>query len=231
MFKRRLRSCVINDDALNVLPTLPDDSVAAVVSDPPYGMRMRATSMRTKSTLPKIANDERPFIWWLGQAFRVTRPGGALLCFCRWDCQDVFRNAAATAGYKLKSQIIWDRVWHGTGDCAGQFAPQHEVVWFATKGRCLLRGKRPRSVLRVRKVDPRKLRHLAEKPVELLRRLVAAVTDPGDVVLDPLCGVGSTGVAALQLRRRFIGIELDPAHAATARRRLRSTAPNSQGEC
>jgi len=58
------------------------------------------------------------------------------------------------------------------------------------------------------------------RPLAVLRRLVALASRPGDLVLDPFMGVGSTGMAALELGRRFVGFELDAAYAAAARTRL-----------
>jgi DNA modification methylase len=63
--------------------------------------------------------------------------------------------------------------------------------------------------------------HPTQKPVQVLRPLIDAFCRPGGIVLDPFCGSGSTLVAAKQLARRFIGIELDRVHYLTASRRLR----------
>ena len=65
--------------------------------------------------------------------------------------------------------------------------------------------------------------HPTQKPVALMRSLVALTTRPGQVVMDPFCGSGSTLVAARSLERRFIGIEKDPIHVETSRRRLAET--------
>jgi DNA modification methylase len=78
--------------------------------------------------------------------------------------------------------------------------------------------------------DPR---HPTQKPVAVLRRLVEWGSRPGDLVLDPVMGVGSTGAAALAAARRFVGIEIDPGYADAAARRLgairREPAPGSGG--
>jgi predicted RNA methylase len=71
-------------------------------------------------------------------------------------------------------------------------------------------------------------RHPTEKPVQLMGDLVQVVTDPGQVVLDLFMGSGTTGVACVQLGRRFIGIEKDPAHFETACRRLEQAVAQGQ---
>ncbi len=62
--------------------------------------------------------------------------------------------------------------------------------------------------------------HPTQKPLRVLRQLVEWGSNPGDLVLDPFMGVGSTGVAAVELGRRFVGIELEEAYVAAARRRI-----------
>ena len=58
---------------------MPDESVDAIVTDPPYGINY------ISQTGAKIKNDQAPFIWFLYDAFRVLRPGSSIICFTRWD--------------------------------------------------------------------------------------------------------------------------------------------------
>jgi len=67
-------------------------------------------------------------------------------------------------------------------------------------------------------------KHPAQKPVRLLKHLIGIASNPGDLVLDPFMGVGSTGVAALALGRRFNGMELNPDYFAAAQQRLAAAA-------
>ena len=64
--------------------------------------------------------------------------------------------------------------------------------------------------------------HPTQKPLRVLRRLIELASAPGDLVLDPFMGVGSTGVAAIELGRRFVGIELDERYVEAARHRIES---------
>lgn len=93
----------------------------------------------------------------------------------------------------------------------------------AARERHLRRGKHATNILRVPSLKGQsreKAGHPSQKPVALLRHLIAASTRPGDRVLDPFFGSGSTGVAAEELGRRWTGIERDPGYAEAARKRL-----------
>ncbi|WP_162393957.1 DNA-methyltransferase, partial [Deinococcus kurensis] len=68
--------------------------------------------------------------------------------------------------------------------------------------------------------------HPTQKPVDLMRFLVASYSNPGDLILDPFAGSGSTGVACVQLGREFIGVELSPEYHAVATQRLAATLPD-----
>lgn len=203
-------------DSMDHLRRIGDGLAAAVITDPPFGINYESTTGKS------ILNDDAPFIWWMREAFRIVRDRGCMLCFCRWDVQDIFKMAVSASGFRLRSQVIWDKVAYGQGDLHSTFSPQHEVIWFATKGRFRFPDGRPSSVIRVRRPDYRVRTHPTEKPLELMRQLVRAVTSPGDLVVDPFAGSGVTGEACVMERRRFIGIELDPAHARNAARRVRS---------
>jgi len=203
---------IINGDCLHVMRDLPDKCVDAVITDPPYGIDFQSRRTNKEKRHKKIANDKRPFIWWLYDAYRVTKDGGALLCFCRWDVQEVFRQAIEWAGFKIKSHVIWDRGTHGMGDLKASYAPQHDIIWFAIKNGFSFGGNRPHSVLRCQRLPAKKLNHPNEKPIELMVQLIMHVTKEGSLVLDPFLGSGTTAIAALNMGRRIIGIELDRQH-------------------
>jgi DNA modification methylase len=221
------RWCVIEGDSLREMAGMPDGFVQAIVTDPPYGIGYKSKHGGLKHKT--VANDERPFVWWMCHAYRVLAEGSACVVFCRWDVQDVFQLCLEVAGFHVTGQIVWDRVVPNMkGDLHGGVAPQHDVAWFATKGRFTFPGGpagRLRSVIRAQKPHVSELLHPTEKPVELMIELVSKVTPRGGVVLDPFCGAGSTGEAALRSGLRFIGIELEARHAAVARQRLADAEP------
>ncbi len=219
---------LFHGDCLDVLPTIEAQSIDAVITDPPFGIDYQS-ARRTDRTQwkPKVKNDKEPFIEWIKEAYRVTKDGGALICFYRWDVGEVFRKAIEDAGYSVKSQIIWDKVAHGMGDLKGSFAPRHENAWFATKGSFEFWNNRPQDVIRCARVSAEKLVHPNEKPVDLFTRLIDSVVPLGGSVLDCFMGAGASGCASLLIQRNYTGIELmpieldDPNYFGIAEKRIR----------
>lgn len=217
----RFLNQIICGDCLEVMKDIPDKSVDLVLTDPPYGIDYQSARRIDRTQWkPKIANDKKPFVAWLGDSYRVLKETGSLLCFCRWDVQEEFKQAIEKSGFEIKSQIIWDKVIHGMGDLKAQFAPQHEVIWFATKGNFKFPNMRPPSILRFKRVDAEKLTHPNEKPIDLIKYLISVTTKPCNVVADFFIGSGVTPDASLQLGRRFIGTELSEEYCEIARQRL-----------
>lgn len=216
-------------DCLAVMRGMPDGCVDAIITDPPYGVDYQSARRSDKADRhPKIANDSQPFVWFLPEAYRVLKEGGTLLCFCRWDTQEAFRLAIGWAGFKVRQHVVWDRDWHGMADVRTLFAPQHDIIWQASKGRCELKGVRPKSVLRVPRMAADSLEHPNQKPVILCQQLIEAVTVRGEVVLDPFVGSGSVIIAASGCERRAIGIELNPSYITLAERRISREAAGRQ---
>ena len=79
-------------------------------------------------------------------------------------------------------------------------------------------------------VKPYPGKHVCEKPVAMLEHIITASSRPGAVVLDAFAGSGATGVAAMNLGRRFIGMEMDAGHFSTARARIELAAMRAAGD-
>lgn len=216
---------IIQGDCLDVLRSMPDASVDAVVTDPPYGIDYQSARRTDESKrLPRIKNDQTPFVWFLKDAARVLRVGGRLLCFCRWDTAEAFRQAIAWSGLTIRAQIAWDREHHGMGDTRGSPSPRHDIVWYATNGRYEFASGRPSSVVRSQRISGQNLLHPNEKPVSLMASLAEHYSCGGETILDPFAGSGTTGVACVQTGRKFIGIEIDPGYCEIARKRIAEAA-------
>jgi len=212
---------LMQGDCLERMKEIKDGSVDMILTDPPYGIDFQSHRKKDKSSwMPKIANDKKPFIWWIYEAAKKLKEGGALICFCRFDSWVDFSVACENAGLKVKSQIVWDKMNHGTGDLKGAPGLRHEIAVFATKGRFTFHSKRPQSLASFKRVAPAKLAHPNEKPVDLMLWLIAHYCEDEGTVLDPFTGVSPVGVAAKSLNRSFIGIELDETYFNIAKERI-----------
>ena len=218
-------------DCLEYMRTMPDKSVDAVITDPPYGIDYQSAWRTDRAQWkPKIINDKEPFLEWIELAYRICKNGGAVVTFCRWDVEDAFKAELVRVGFLVKSQIIWDKVSHGMGDLSGSFAPRHENALFAVKGDFSFWDYRPQDVIRVQRVSPEKMVHPNEKPHELFMKIIEPIVKRGGVVLDCFMGSGSSGRAAVYCQRDYIGIEADEKYFAAAERRIKQAQEARQLE-
>ena len=122
--------------------------------------------------------------------------------------------------FKIKNILIWEKNNWTAGDLNGAYAKSAEFIIFATKGRHILNGKRDKDVLHFKRVPTTQLQHQNQKPLKLIKYLTLKSTKPGDTVLDPFMGSGTTAIACKQTRRKFIGMEIDPTYYRIARKRV-----------
>lgn len=212
---------LLHGDCLELMKTIPDNSVDLILTDPPYGMDYQCARRTDKTQWkPKIANDKKPFIWWIYQAANKLKEGGALISFCRFDSWSAFQYGCDLAGLTIKAEIVWDKMNHGTGDLKGAPGFRHEIAIFASKGRFIFPGKRPQSLFSTPRINPASLQHPNEKPIKLMEWLISHYCASGETVLDPFTGVSPVGVACKNLGRKFIGIELDEHYFNVAQQRI-----------
>lgn len=219
---------VLAGDCRAILPVLPSRAYGLVLTDPPYGIGYRSSFVRNRAKAKResdrqrhkweaIAGDDALDLAWLTDARRVTADVGAWFIFCDLRALDTVWRAVEAAGMDPRSCVVWDRETHGMGNLQRSFSPRADGAVFATCGDWLFpHRRRPPNVLRFPRVHHSAARHPTEKPLALMRYLVETLARPGDVILDPFCGVGSTLVAAAQLGHDALGIELAPGYAREA---------------
>jgi len=165
-----------------------------------------------------VANDAGDGAWLkpaFRQMHRVLRPDSLCVSFYGWNKVDLFMDAWKSAGFSVVGHIVFRKRY---GSNARFLSYRHESAYLLAKGRPPLPASPVPDVLDW-EYSGNQL-HPTQKPVQPLKTLIEAFTKPGAVVLDPFCGSGSTLVAAQELGRRFIGIELDEQHHRTASVRL-----------
>jgi DNA modification methylase len=202
-------------DCIDVMAHLPRSSVDFVLTDPPYLVRYRDRTGR------RVINDDNDA--WLKPAFAqinaLLKPDSLCVSFYGWDKVDIFMAAWRAAGFRPVGNITFRKRYASS---IRYLARHHEAACLLAKGTPPLPGQPPPDVIDWTYSGNRL--HPTQKPVPCLKPLIAAFTQPGDIVLDPFSGSGSTLIAARALRRRFIGIDLDPGHHRTARARLATEA-------
>ena len=233
------RAVLYLGDCREIVPTLqPFD---CLLTDPPYssggafrGDRAQPVATKYVQTTSEWTSradfagetrDQRAFLAWasmvFSDAYAVAAPGATCMVFSDWRQLPTMTDAVQCGGWVWRNLVTW---WKpGIRMQRGRFSSSAEYLVYGSKGPVAEGAGSPQNVIRCAPVGGEEKQHIAEKPVSLLRQLLE-VTPPTALVLDPFAGSGTTAAACLAAGRRFVGIELDPAHFATACRRIAEAA-------
>ena len=196
---------LILGDCLDVMRTIPDNSVDAVITDPPYGISYDASHTKYKNGIARddATWDKSPFdpspllrfdklVIWGGNCFASRLPDSP--CWLAWI--KTIRNGAKVR--QAEFELAWTR------NCVRR--PQvFRHLWI---------GAYRDSESGIRNVHP------TQKPIALMKWCIELSTKEGDTVLDPFMGSGTTGVACVQTGRNFIGIEISEEYFKIAEKRI-----------
>lgn len=205
------------------------DPVNCIITDPPYGMDFVSNKgeRADNAQYQRELDGDEDLEWAIGLFNEVmagllpklTDPGEVYI-FTAWHILDAWMPVVrALPDLELKQMLIWDKGYPGLGDLAGNWGCGHEIILYLKRGRRLV-PKRRSGIIHVDKLASRKNVHPTEKPVTLIEHLIEMSTDPGDLIVDPFAGSGSTIVAAQKLGRRGVGIEKDEGFHRSASARL-----------
>jgi site-specific DNA-methyltransferase (adenine-specific) len=238
---------ILPGDCLEMLATIPDESVDVCFADPPFNLDKKYASYDDQLSLQEYVD------WceaWLVQLVRITKPTGSILVhnIPKWL---TYYAAILNKHAHFRHWIAWDAMSTPLGKT---LLPAHYGILFyskAAKGTKFYEIRAPHKKCRecdafikdyggkkdqmhpfgflvsdvwtdIHRIRHAKRRdeHPCQLPIPLLERLILMTTDAGDVVLDPFLGTGTTAVAAKQLDRHYIGIELDPMYQEIAQLKL-----------
>ena len=246
---------VLRGDCLERMAALPDACVDLVFADPPYNLQLGGGLTRPdQSDVDGVTDEWDRFDSfaaydaftraWLAEARRVLRPDGALWVIGSYH--NVFRlgTAIQDLGYWIQNDVVWVKTNPMPNFRGTRLANAHETLIWAG------RDKKSRPTfnyhsLKAANEDVQmrsdwtlplctgherlkragKKVHATQKPEALLHRVLTATTHPGDVVLDPFFGTGTTGAVAKRLGRAFVGIERDEGYADEAEARIDAVVP------
>lgn len=224
--------CLLWADSKNVIKRIPDDSIDFILTDPPYNLSKHSTG---NIPLPKREINNDIAKWdlvefnpeeWVNDFIRILKPTGNLFIFTSYNQIGRWYNLL---DHKFDTSNFM--VWHKTNPVpkifkAGflnscemiftcwnkkhtwNFISQAEMHNFIESPICM----RPERLS-----SPK---HPTQKPVSILKKMIKIATNKNDIVFDPFMGVGSTGVAALELDRRFIGVEINKEYFEASKKRI-----------
>jgi site-specific DNA-methyltransferase (adenine-specific) len=185
-------------------------NASVLITDPPYGMQFISNRRTVQPKDEGIVNDED-----LSQAMIVLhnvlrnvydslKQDAHVFIFTGWRYELDFRFAISTF-FNIKGSLIWVKNNHGSGDLQGSFAPKHERIIHAVKGK-------PKLIKRIPDVlygSDFRTNHPTRKPVDLIKQLIEVTTVEGELVIDTFGGEGSTAIAAKEMNRKYFISEID----------------------
>lgn len=241
---------VLVGDCVELMQGLPEASVDLVFADPPYNLQLRQELWRPNQTRVDAVDDAWDQFEgfeaydafsrdWLQACRRLLKPQGSLWVIGTYH--NIFRlgTIVQDLGYWILNDIVWIKTNPMPNFRGVRFTNAHETLIWAARSKDAAYTfhhhamKALNDDLQMRsdwelpicggkerlKVEGKKA-HPTQKPEALLYRLMLASTAPGDIVLDPFFGTGTTGLIAKRLRRQWIGIEQDAGYAELARQRI-----------
>lgn len=227
---------LINGDCLEKMKEIPNKSIDLILCDPPYNLANYSTGNMKFDWRSDINNniatwDEKPLdpFELVDEFKRIISPKGNIFIFCSYNLIGKFHEA-----FDSEFDTFQFMVWHKTNPVPNirksSFLNSCELIvcmwnkghtWNFTKQNEMHNFiENPICMGTERLKDPK---HPTQKPVKILKHIIDIASNPDDVVLDMFMGVGSTGVAAKQLGRRFIGIEIEPMYFEAAKKRIENT--------
>jgi adenine-specific DNA-methyltransferase len=209
--RSQLVNTIMHGDCIEVMRQIPANSIDFILSDPPYLVNYRDRDGRS------IRNDANSS--WLKpamkEAYRVLKHDRLAVMFYGWSAVDRFFAAWREAGFYPVGHIVFRKNYASKSRLVRY---HHEQAYLLAKGRPPLPKHPIADVLDV-DYSGNKL-HPTQKPLSALVPLIRSFSLPGDVLLDPFAGSGSTCAAAALTNRKYIGIELDKKYHIEAVARL-----------
>jgi site-specific DNA-methyltransferase (adenine-specific) len=236
-------------DAIDLMRSLPDESIDLIVTDTAYESlekhRAKGTTTRLKVSAGSsnewfpIFGNER-FAEFFAESFRVLKKDAHLYFYCDPETAFIAKPEGEKAGFKFWKPIVWAKTKQGTAPDADDLVVEHQAIGMGYHLRASYefilffeKGKRKISDLGVRDLLPFptvRNKYPTQKPVELNRVFVRLSSEPGETVLDPFMGSGSTGIAAVRNGRHFIGGDIKHAAVADVEKVLKSEGAVSGGD-
>lgn len=244
---------LILGDSLKIIKTFEDNSIDLIFADPPYFLSNDGISCSNGKMVSVNKGDWDKYngkkemdefnTLILKEFKRIIKPTGSI--WVSGTYHNIFSLGSIMQELELKilNNIIWEKNNPAPNLSCRMFTHSTESILWARKNEKakhfynyeLMKeennGKQMKDVWRfptTPKSEKKFGKHPTQKPLSLLRRIVKASSKEGDIILDPFMGSGTTGVAAIEKNRRFIGIELEEEYFLIAKKRIEETSTNIQ---
>jgi len=236
-------------DCVDVMKKIPNEQIDLVFADPPYFLSNGGLSIHNRKVVSvnkgdwdKKSNCSDIYGFtksWLSECYRLLKPNGTI--WVSGTTHNIFdvQKAMDELGFHLINMVIWHKVDPPPLIYKNKFRFSYEMVIWAGKNKShyfdyeSMKKEAHDEMDDVWNMPAVQMNektfgyHPTQKPLSLLERIVLSSSKPGDIVLDPFMGSGTTGVASKLLKRRFVGIEKDEKFFNLAERRINGTTHSS----
>lgn len=246
---------IYQGDCIELMKNIPDNSVDLIFADPPYNLQLNGELYRPNQTKVDAVDDEwdkfstmeeyDKFTYsWMQECRRILKNTGSFWVIGTYH--NIFRVGAIlqNIGFWILNDIIWIKTNPMPNFKGTRFNNAHETLIWATKSKSsnytfhYHSMKAMNDDLQMRsdwlipicqgteriKINGQKA-HSTQKPAELLYRIILSTSNPGDIVLDPFCGSGTTSAVAKRLGRRFISFDKEELYVKIASERVNKIKP------
>ena len=223
-----------NGDAIELLSSIPNNSIDLVVTDPPYPVISGGSNDNNEEGRPRgilKKNDGKIFKHndlhiskWIKEFYRILKDETHLYIMINFLNLEEYMREIREAGFDIHSLLMWQK---NNVTPSRWYMKNGEYVIFARKGSAKAIKKCGSKMIH-QFDNPRPKIHETEKPVELMQMYIENSSNIGDVVLDPFMGGGSCPVACIRSNRHFIGSEIDKEHYTNIKKRIKKEEEDKQ---
>ena len=218
-------------DAVTWLQGVGSESVDLIITDPPYESLEKHRSVGTTTRLKKSKSSSN--VWFpifpnkrfpelFAECYRVLKRNAHFYLFCDAETMFIAKPIAEQAGFKFWKPIVWDKEKIGMGY---HYRARYEMILFFEKGKRRLTNFSISDIIQFPRIHRG---YPTEKPAQVSDILISQSAEPGELVMDPFCGSGSVGVAAIARKCQFAGNDILPSAVELSRHRLMEKSPGRQ---
>lgn len=227
------RKCILRADSRDIIKRIPDNSIDFILTDPPYNLGQHSTGNIPLPGRTAMNNDVAEWDMidfnpeeWADEFIRILKPTGNLFIFTSYNQLGRWYNCLDHK-FDTSNFMIWHKTNPAPKIFKAGFLNSCEMIFTCWNKRhtwnFISQAEMHNFIESSICMKPERLsnpKHPAQKPVVILKKMIDIASNENDIVFDPFMGVGSTGVAALELNRRFIGVEIDENYFEASKKRI-----------